>query len=366
VFSVARRPAFGGIVRESWRRTFATPAFTLQASQLLHGRAATSKGVLRKHFSTANPSLIRGGATRQLSSSKQHVDVSSDNTLHRAYIAVGSNLGDRHLNIASALELLCDPDWQPDSSDEVVRLVQTSYLHETAPMYVTDQPTFLNGVVEIVTNLSPHDLLRRIKHVETSMGRDLASVRNGPRPVDLDIVMYERRNEEFNLEQLVLNTPDLVIPHIGMEEREFVLKPLCELLPAETLHPVLNTTIGELFDRLRNSQTETGEASVRVLPLSRGRMLHFNETIIMGILNVTPDSFSDGGKLKGSVDIAVKAALQMEKDGAGIIDIGGESTRPGAKEIQIKDEIMRTIPVIRELRQGESSCEELYGYCRCI
>ena len=59
-------------------------------------------------------------------------------------------------------------------------------------------------------------------------------------------------------------------------------------------------------------------------------MLQFNETIIMGILNVTPDSFSDGGKLKGSVHMALNVALRMEQDGAEIIDIGGESTRPGA------------------------------------
>ena len=82
-------------------------------------------------------------------------------------------------------------------------------------------------------------------------------------------------------------------------------------------------------------------------------MLQFNETIIMGILNVTPDSFSDGGKLKGSVDMSVNVALRMEQDGAGIIDIGGESTRPGAKEILVEEEIRRTVPVIRKLRKGE-------------
>ena len=301
-----------------------------------------------------NQSLIRGGETRPFSSSIGHVDVSSDDSLHRAYVAVGSNLGDRYENIASALQLLCDSGWQPESSDEVVRLVQTSYLHETVPMYLTDQPTFLNGVVEIVTNLSPHDLLRRIKLVEQSLGRDLNGVRNGPRPVDLDIVMYERRNKERSLEQLILDTPDLVVPHVAMEEREFVLKPLCELVPPTTVHPVLNVTIIELLYRLRRTEEDAGDdSSVRVLPLPRGRMLPFNETIVMGILNVTPDSFSDGGKLKGSVDMAVNVALQMEQDGAGIIDIGGESTRPGAKEILEEEEIRRTVPVIRELRKGE-------------
>ena len=71
-------------------------------------------------------------------------------------------------------------------------------------------------------------------------------------------------------------------------------------------------------------------------------------TIIMGILNVTPDSFSDGGKFY-STDVAVKHAIQMEKEGADIIDVGGESTRPGSKAISLNEEINRIIPVVEEL-----------------
>ena len=312
---------------------------------------------------------IRAGAARPNSSlCNKHVDIESDSTLHNAYIAVGSNLGDRYQNIASALEMLCDPEWQPEEGVfEIVHLVQTSYLHETAPMYMIDQPTFLNGAVQIATNLSPRALLRRIKRVETKLGRDLKAVRNGPRPVDLDILMYEERNEAHNLVPLVMDTPDLTIPHAGMREREFVLKPLCELLPPDTVHPVLNTTIHDLLDRIKRQECETRDgdkndesASVRVLPLPRGRMLHFNETLIMGILNVTPDSFSDGGKLKGSVEVAVKAAMQMVEDGADIIDIGGESTRPGAEEVRVEEEILRTIPVIREIRTGQGESNAMY------
>ena len=71
-------------------------------------------------------------------------------------------------------------------------------------------------------------------------------------------------------------------------------------------------------------------------------------TIIMGTLNVTPDSFSDGGKFY-STDVAVKHAIQMEKEGADIIDVGGESTRPGSKAISLNEEINRIIPVVEEL-----------------
>jgi dihydropteroate synthase len=80
-------------------------------------------------------------------------------------------------------------------------------------------------------------------------------------------------------------------------------------------------------------------------------MLLFNETIIMGILNVTPDSFSDGGKCIHSVDTAASEAIQMEIEGAGIIDVGGESTRPGADDITADEELRRVIPVLTRIRE---------------
>jgi dihydropteroate synthase len=95
--------------------------------------------------------------------------------------------------------------------------------------------------------------------------------------------------------------------------------------------------------------------AVRVLPLPRGRLLIFNETIIMGILNVTPDSFSDGGKYSQSVETAVREALQMQKDGAAIVDVGGESTRPGAEEVGVEEELRRVLPVITRIREGMST-----------
>ena len=265
----------------------------------------------------------------------------------RAFIAVGSNIGDRYGNIASGLDLL--------AKNEDVRIIRTSYLRETAPMYNTNQPAFLNGMVEIETMLSPHDLLKRIKNVEKDLGRDLeGSERNGPRPLDLDIIMYDSDDNECN--SLILTSDTLTIPHIGIAEREFVLSPLCDL-DKDILHPVRNVSVGELLANLLEEETsyqdndsKPGLDAVRVIPLPRGRMLSFNETIVMGILNVTPDSFSDGGNLKGSADIAAKQALEMEKDGAGIIDIGGESTRPGANEVAIHEELQRTIPVIEKVR----------------
>ncbi len=78
--------------------------------------------------------------------------------------------------------------------------------------------------------------------------------------------------------------------------------------------------------------------------------IHSNQWVVMGILNVTPDSFSDGGQFN-QLDYALKHALQMQKEGADIIDIGGESTRPGAKPVSLDDELARVIPVIEKIRQ---------------
>lgn len=273
---------------------------------------------------------------------------------YRVYVAVGSNLGNRFDNIANALKMLCDPTFDGNNYG-FTRLVRTSFLYSTSPMYVTDQPEFLNGAVEIETDMEPHALLNRLKMVEKSLGRDVNhGVRYGPRPVDLDILLYDQLQEDVPKPMLV-DSSDLVIPHQLMQERDFVLTPLKEVTGENYYHPKLNVSIGTLLDQLKGSLESRNDAdediAVRVIPLPKGRMLSFNETLVMGILNVTPDSFSDGGKWNESVDVAVQHALEMVSQGASIIDIGGESTRPGAKEIPIQEQIKRTIPVIEELRK---------------
>jgi len=292
----------------------------------------------------------------------------------KAYLAVGSNMGDTYQNIANALSSL--------QSNGSIKLLQTSLLRTTAPMYVTDQPNFLNGAVQVETSLPPFELLSAIKQVENDLGRDLSgnSQRYGPRPVDLDILLYDGYDvttsegtaaetigeNDLQPNALVMHQPSekLIIPHPRMQEREFVLAPMMDLEMGgggnEITHPVLNKSMKELLMMLiknnaKSSNSDDGEEEYppahRVLPLPRGRMLVFNETIIQGILNVTPDSFSDGGKFSKSVEDALAQALQMEKDGAGIIDIGGESTRPGAEAVGIDEELRRVLPIIERIRE---------------
>eukprot|EP00978_Attheya_sp_CCMP212_P003103 scaffold6361_cov50-Attheya_sp.AAC.3 len=366
----------------------------------MRGRFWIHKEDPRSPISRSFSAIARGGAT----TTTTVTDGASKKT-EIAYIAVGSNLGDRFVNIRNAMELLesyhLDEDGGNDGERRPrIQIRHTSQLHQTAAMYVTDQPAFLNGVICIDTTLSPHQLLVALKEVEQRIGRDLKNgIRNGPRLIDMDILFYgvsspptrdkkhleeEDGGSSSNHEELprsggcILQTPDLEIPHPRLEEREFVLLPLCEL-DQTMVHPIHNVTLGELFKRWNTRElqdhvnTSTSEIvrpprAVRVLPLPRNRMLFLNETLVMGILNVTPDSFSDGGRFdvdldcdtlgdRGSrsrssvVERATQEALQMVTDGASIIDIGGESTRPGAKEIHTQEELKRTIPVIQSIRQ---------------
>jgi dihydropteroate synthase len=240
-------------------------------------------------------------------------------------------------------------------------MVDLSFLRTTSPMYVTDQPPFLNGAVAIETTLTPWELLRLLKNIEGELGRDVGpnsnATRFGPRTIDLDILLYDT----LVMKEIMEDTEskmELEIPHPRMSEREFVLSPMCDLEESlrhddAIVHPVNNNNMSRMLMLLmkKNSNGSNGAAAVRILPLPRGRMLHFNNTIIMGILNVTPDSFTDGGKYTGSVDSAAYQAIHMVRDGAGIIDVGGESTRPGAEDVSADEELSRVIPVITRIRE---------------
>ncbi len=128
------------------------------------------------------------------------------------FLSLGSNLGDREGNLLSALRLL---------EEHGVQVVRRSSWYETDPVGYTEQPSFLNLVVEVRTSLGPHELLRCAQRVEEALGR-VRTVRWGPRTVDVDVLLYGGR---------VVNTPDLVLPHPRLRERAFVLVPLFEVAP---------------------------------------------------------------------------------------------------------------------------------------
>ncbi len=127
------------------------------------------------------------------------------------YIGIGSNLGDRHKYISEAIRALRD--------NKRVEVRRASSIYETGPVSDVPQGKFLNGVVEIDTDLDPGGLMRVLNNIEKTMGR-VRTVKNGPRVIDLDILYYG---------DLKINEKDLVVPHPRISEREFVLKGLREL-----------------------------------------------------------------------------------------------------------------------------------------
>ena len=135
---------------------------------------------------------------------------------NRVYVGVGANLGTPRETIAAALALL---DQESD-----VELVAVSTLRETDPVGYEDQPRFVNGVVQLGTELSPRELLGRLLAIETQLGRVRGQgPRFGPRTIDLDLLLY---GEE------TVDEPGLTLPHPRLHERRFALEPLAELDPA--------------------------------------------------------------------------------------------------------------------------------------
>ncbi len=128
----------------------------------------------------------------------------------KCFIGIGSNLGDRERNIRRAIAFL---------KEARIEVLKESSLIETEPVGFQKQGKFLNGVLEVSTNLEPAKLLKTFKSIEKKMGR-VKTIRNGPRIIDLDILLYEDK---------VIRTPRLIIPHPRMLKRNFVMKPLKEI-----------------------------------------------------------------------------------------------------------------------------------------
>ena len=156
------------------------------------------------------------------------------------YLGLGSNLGDRVLNVRTALSKL-----PPDIIVEAV-----SPVYETEPQYLKNQPEFLNIACKCKTTLSAREVLTFLKKVETDLGRT-ETERFGPRIIDIDLLFYgtERVNE-----------PDLIVPHPQLSERAFVLIPLSDIAP-DFVHPVLKSTIQGLREKLSET-TGVKKASI--------------------------------------------------------------------------------------------------------
>lgn len=149
-----------------------------------------------------------------------------------AYVALGSNLGERRQQLEAAIAAMREAG---------VKVVEVSTFIETVPYGVTEQPPFLNGVCAVETSLPPQALLKLLLSIEQRLGR-VRELHWGPRVIDLDLLLYEDQ---------IIEEPNLVVPHPDMENRSFVLQPLVEIAP-EVMHPKLKKTMRELLQVLLN------------------------------------------------------------------------------------------------------------------
>lgn len=164
------------------------------------------------------------------------VSVKIEREWHTAYIALGSNMGDRERYLSDAVDAL--------GEIRGCRVEKVSSFIETPPYGVTDQADFLNGCLELRTLLYPRELLDELHRIEAQAGRERI-VHWGPRTLDLDIIFYD---------DLVIQEEDFCVPHVEMQKREFVLAPLAEIASYKR-HPVYGKTVKELLADLTRSSS---------------------------------------------------------------------------------------------------------------
>ncbi len=146
----------------------------------------------------------------------------------RVYLGIGGNMGDTRSILRRALALI--------EVRGLGRVQAVSRLYSTEPVGYQDQPWFLNAAAAVDTERSPRDFLDGLRAIERELGRPDERVKNGPRPADLDILLWE---------DTIIDEEGLGVPHPAMHERSFVLEPLAEIAP-DAMHPALNVTVEEM------------------------------------------------------------------------------------------------------------------------
>lgn len=153
--------------------------------------------------------------------------------MSRAYLGLGTNLGERMDNLKNATEKI---------TELIGSVIRSSYVYETDPWGFASENKFLNMVVEVKTSLKPSGLLGRIMMIETLMGRTREGIEYKSRIIDIDILFYENH---------IINNKALQVPHPGIPDRRFVLVPLCEIAP-KLIHPIMKKSVTELLSECKD------------------------------------------------------------------------------------------------------------------
>ena len=174
----------------------------------------------------------------------QSVSVKINRGWHKAYIAFGSNLGEREQYIQQGIDGIKNlPDCRVNHVSEIIT---------TKAYGGVEQDDFLNGLLELDTLLTPKELLKELHVIEATANRE-RNLHWGPRTLDLDIIYYDK---------LIYEDNELIIPHIDMQNRYFVLKPLAEIAP-NYRHPILQKTTQELLSKLKNVPSQVPDSAVK-------------------------------------------------------------------------------------------------------
>jgi 2-amino-4-hydroxy-6-hydroxymethyldihydropteridine diphosphokinase/dihydropteroate synthase len=228
------------------------------------------------------------------------------------YLGLGSNQGDRRAFLSRAIERLTNHGFE---IYKISPVVESPALLKRDALSEWNRP-YLNLVIEGDTTHSPEETLRLAKSIEQDLGRDLNASRWSPRYIDIDILLWHDQQ---------IDLPELTVPHTEMHKRSFVITPLLHLSPHLIL-PGIN------LSPLQISQ------QIRPIPLW------------MGVVNATPDSFSRGNS-EDSFPLLEEQLEEWIVEGVNIIDVGGESTRPGADGLSEAREWRRLEPVFKLLEE---------------
>jgi 2-amino-4-hydroxy-6-hydroxymethyldihydropteridine diphosphokinase/dihydropteroate synthase len=255
-------------------------------------------------------------------------------------LGLGSNLGDRLENLRKTFRTL------KNLPGLIIKQISPVYISdalvpENAPAS-WDMP-YLNLALRCESNLQPLDLLHQLKNIEWSIGRKPEVRHWGPRVIDIDILAWDER---------VIQNEELSIPHASLKERPFALWPLADVAPLWRF-PLQGDDCGKTAAQLVEAWGSrfSGDAPFHTRQIQQ----RIDTSQFVGIINATPDSYSDGG-LYLQADAALKHLHHLVDAGAEIIDIGAESTSPAAKALTPEAEWERLAPVLEAIKAEQKHC----------